>query len=367
MPLASSTLTSVTQWEDWQWQVDNRITNASELEKWVTLTVEEKRAIHFSQGKFLFSLTPYWASLMDPTDFMCPIRRQAIPLDEEFRTSLQEVQDWSSEGVRLSGGRFTHFYPDRAVLSLQDQCILYCRFCPQRKVLSKDRQSSLEWEEIIHYLKDHPQINEIILSGGEPLLLKEEELEEALSQLKSVPSIKTLRIESRALSFLPQRITPHLTKILREHQPLYFVNHVNHPREITTEFSNAAAQLGDSGIPLLANTVLLREINDKPPILAELFSQLIKLRIRPYRLIQMLPAQGTEHFRTTVSGGLRLIENLRGRLTGLALPEYVVDTGGGKVPLRYDSILSRNKKRLLLKNYEGKVFVYPEKVFTFSY
>ncbi len=373
MPLASATLSSLEQWEDWQWQVRNRITTVSELEKWVSLTVEEKRAIHFSQDKFLFSLTPYWASIMDPTDFLCPIRRQAIPLDEEFRTSIHEVQDLSNEGVKLAGGRLTHFYPDRAVLSIHDECSLYCRFCPQRKIKSKDKSLDFtinerkEWEEMTQYLLEHPQINEIILSGGEPLLLNDDSLQNTLSRLKEIPSIKNLRIESRIISTLPQRITSSLINILREYQPLYFMIHVNHPREITQEFSRACAGLVDSGIPLVSNTVLLREINDKPQILAELFSQLVKLRIRPYRLVQMLPAQGTEHFRTTVSAGLRLIENLRGRLTGLALPEYVVDTGGGKVPLRYDSILSRNKKRLLLKNYEGKVFVYPEKVFTFSY
>lgn len=372
---------TVQEWSNWQWHIRNQINSVAELEKWLTPTVEEKRAIYFSKEKFHFSFTPYWASLMDPSDFLCPIRRQAIPLDEEFRTSVYEPRDFTSDGVKIADGRLTHLYPDRAILSLHSQCVLYCRFCPQRKIYtqkSKIHFSSLfnsedqsilnekNWSEIREYLGDHPQIKEIILSGGEPLLLNDEILHKIFSNIKAIPSIKNLRVETRIISVLPQRITQNLVQLLKEFQPIYLILHVNHPREISPEFRDACSNLADSGIPLASQTVLLKDLNDKVSILSYLFSTLLNNRVRPYRLVQLLPFQGTEHFRTTISGGLKIIENLRGRITGLSLPEYVVDTAGGKISLRYESILSRNKKRVLLKNCEGKVFVYPEKIFSFS-
>lgn len=376
---------SPAQWNDWHWQVRNRMTTIAEIEKWMTLTVEEKRAIQFSHGRFHFSLTPYWVSLMDPNDFFCPIRRQAIPLDEEFKTSVYDHADFKTPQTKIASGRLTHFFPDRAVLSVHSQCIVYCRFCPQRKIAEDKRkviqQGSLppflqagefpvisdeQWGEIDQYLRSHPEIHEVIITGGEPLLLNDDVLRKIFTRLKSIASIKTLRLETRIISVLPQRITPELVQILKEFQPLYFMLHVNHPAEISVEFSQACAMLVDSGVPLASETVLLHEINDRPQILSDLFLTLFKMRVRPYRLIQCLPSQGADHFRTSVSLGLRLLESLRGRMAELALPEYVVDTPGGKIPLRYESILSRNRKRILLKNYEGKIFVYPEKIFSFS-
>lgn len=367
---------TATQWNDWHWQVRNQITTVSELEKWIALTVEEKRAIQFSQGRFQFSITPYWASLMDASDFFCPIRRQAIPVDEEFKTSVHDSRDFGFQPVKVAGGRLTHAYPCGAALSIHSQCVVYCRFCPQRKIFEQKRclgeaatsypfptMSEEDWKEAMRYLKIHSEIQELLLTGGEPLLLNDDLLREIFARLKTVPSIKTLRLQTRIVSHLPQRVTASLVKILKDFQPLYLVLHVNHPNEITPEFSQACSLLVDSGIPLASETVLLHEINDKPHILSELFLTLFKLRVRPYRLVQSLPSHGTDHFRTTVSLGLKLVESLRGHMAGLALPEYVVDTAGGKIPLRYESILSRNKKRVLLKNYEGKVFVYPEKIF----
>lgn len=362
---------SLQQWNDWHWQVRNQITTVEELEKWISLTVEEKRAIQFSQGRYRFSITPYWVSLMDSNDFLCPIRRQAIPLDEEFRTFAYESIDFNPQTVKIANGRLHHLYPDRALLSIHSQCIVYCRFCPQRKISEQNLSCGAstitheEWNQIRRYLGNHPEIQEVIITGGEPLLLNDDLLRETLCRLKEFSSIKTLRMETRIVSVLPQRITPSLVQILKEFQPLYLVLHVNHPYEITPEFSAACSHLVDSGIPLASQTVLLHDINDKPQILSKLFLTLFKTRVRPYRLIQCTPSQGTEHFRTTISLGMRLLDSLRGCMGSLALPEYVVDTVGGKIPLRYESILSQNKKRVLLKNFEGKVFVYPEKNFSF--
>lgn len=366
-------LVSQPQWEDWQWHVRNQITTASELEKWIPLSAEEKRAIQISQGRFDFSLTPYWASLMDPEDFFCPIRRQVIPLEEEFRTPGSEPSSRVYE-TTPSVGRLTHLNPGQVVLSLHSRCIVYCRFCPQKKIRRPGSDYSLpstvmtgeEWEKIEQYLISHPQIREVILSGGETLLLNDNLLYLILTRLKKISSVKSLRLETRLLSVLPQRVTDPLVEILKSFQPLYLVVHVNHPRELTPEFFQAASRLVNQGVPLASQTVLLKDINDKPQILSELFQSLFKMRIRPYRLIQMSPAPGADHFRTTVSSGLRLWEHLKSNLPGLALPEYVADTPGGKIPLRYESILARNKKRVLLKNHEGKIFVYQEKNFSFS-
>jgi lysine 2,3-aminomutase len=359
------------QWQDWNWHVRNRITTIAELEKWIPLSVEEKRAVQFSEGRSYFSITPYWASLMDPNDLSCPIRRQTIPIEEEFRVSSNEafvLQDPSQKNVN---GRLTHVYPDRAVLSVHSQCIVYCRFCPQKKIPDpKNSGSSFagipviseeEWQEVEHYLHDHTEIREIIITGGEPLLLTDTLLLTILTRLKSIPAIKSLRLETRMASVLPQRITPELIGILKRFQPLYLVLNTAHPKEMTKEFRKVCKQLIDSGIPVVSQTVLLRNINDKPQTLSKLFSDLYHLRVRPYRVIQCRLSEGTDHFRTSLSLGLKLMESLRGRMPGLALPEYVVDTMGGKIPLKYESILSRNKKQVLLKNHEGRVFVYPEK------
>lgn len=368
----STAAISIQQWNDWNWHVRNHITTISELEKWLPLSVEEKRAIQFSQGRFHFSITPYWASLMDANDPFCAIRRQAIPLDEEFRTSIHEPPVSGDPLQKPINRRLVHVYPDRALLSVHSQCIVYCRFCPQRKIQEQQNTfsnsiSSLsiiseeEWQEIEHYLQERSEIREIIITGGEPLLLADSLLLTLLTRLTAIPTIKSLRIETRMASTLPQRFTPELIHTFKNFQPLYLVLTINHPREITSEFSDVCTKLIESGIPIVSQTVLLRNINDKTYVLSKLFSDLYHLRVRPYRVIQCWSSQGTEHFRTSLSMGLRLMESLRGRMPGLALPEYVVDTLGGKIPLKYESILSRNKKQILLKNHEGKVFVYPEK------
>ena len=366
------------QWNDWHWHVLNRIITVSDLEKWINVSVEEKRAIQRSQGLLRFSLTPYWVTQMDSDDLFCPIRRQGIPLEEELHLA-HSVPENKAAHPQPRYGRLIHYYADRAVLTMNSNCIVYCRFCPQRKIDSKNDlkknveeahhnafMNEMEWKQIQYYLKDHPQIREIILSGGEPLLLNDDVLHRTFSHLVSIPSIKALRLETRMVSVLPQRITPELVAILREFQPIYLVLNVNHPKEITSEFKLACKRLADAGIPLASQTVLLRGINDKSQTLSDLFIELFNLRVRPYRLIQCLSAAGTEHFRTSLSQGLKLIESLRGKMPGLSMPEYVVDTLGGKIPLKYDSIVFRNKKRVLLKNFEGKIFVYPEKVFTVS-
>jgi len=367
------------QWNDWQWHVRNRITSAPELEKCISLSPEERTAIDFSQGVSRFSLTPYWVSLMDPQDTACPIRRQSIPLSEEFKASVHESYDPGNDGIKIADGCLTHIYPDRVMLSIHSQCIVYCRFCSNKKIPSDKNIipgnasipgiqefpaiSNRDWQEITDYLTQHPGIREVIVSGGEPLLLRDELLHKTFARLKSIPTIKTLRLETRIVSLLPQRITPEFVQILKQFQPLYIVMHINHPKEITRDFTAACARMTDSGIPLVSQTVLLKDINDNSQNLYNLFLTLFKLRIRPYRLVQCLPSGGADHFRTDISSGLKLINFLRGRMSGLSLPEYVVETVGGKIPLHHESILSRNKKRVLLKNYEGKIFVYPEKNF----
>ncbi|OGR83971.1 MAG: hypothetical protein A2901_02425 [Elusimicrobia bacterium RIFCSPLOWO2_01_FULL_54_10] len=368
---------SLPQWNDWQWQVLNQIRSVADLDRWISLSVEEKRAVQNSAGRFQFALTPYWVSLMDPDDFFCPIRRQSIPMDEELRVHPYEASDFKASGIRAANGRLHHSAADRAELFVHSQCAVYCRYCPQRKVtdaatgesgsrLNFATLTDPEWQEALLYLEKHPQIREVVITGGEPLLLNDEILRRIFSGLKAVPSIRTLRIETRVLSVLPQRITPELARILKAVQPVYLVAHVNHPREMTREFCEAARLLSEHDVPLAAETVLLKEINDKTAVLSELFFSLYEKKVRPYRLRHCIPSQGTDHFRTSIAAGLRLIESLRSSLPGLALPEYVAETLGGKIPLRTESVLSRSRKRVLLRNHEGKVFVYPEKVFQVS-
>ncbi len=350
------------QWRNWEWHLLNRVSSLPELEKCLYLTQDEKEAFKPAEARSRVSLTPYWISLMDANDANCPIRRQGVPSVEELKASSIKPQDYAPEGTHVAGGRLIHSHPDRALLKIHSQCAVYCRFCPQ-KVQDPTGQavfSESDWIDIIFYLENHPQIRELVLTGGDPLLFQDGFLKAVLLRLKSVSSIQTLRLETRALSFLPQRITPPLVQILKTFQTLYLVLHVNHPREISPEFKLATKVLSDAGIPLVSQTVLLRGVNDRTGILSELFFTLYRLRVRPYRLAHCSSNLGGEHFQTSVAAGMKLMDSLRSRMTDLALPEFVVETAGGKIPLRYDPILSRSRKQILVKNKQGKIYVYAE-------
>ena len=310
------------------------------------------------------AVTPYFASLMDPMNANCPIRRQAIPRIEECHVSKNDMVDPCGEDKDSPVPGLVHRYPDRVLLLVTDQCAVYCRYCTRRRLVGANERSITQgnFEEVLKYLKSHRKVRDVLLSGGDPLLLENERLEEMLSRLRAIPHIELLRIGTRVPVTLPQRITTGLVRMLKKYHPLMMSIHFTHPKEITDAVRRACGELADAGIPLGSQTVLLKGINDKPYIMKKLVQELLKIRVRPYYIYQCDLAMGTEHFRTSVATGIQIIEKLRGHTTGYAVPTYVVDApgGGGKIPVAPDYVVSRGEGEGGLKNYEGKVFEYPE-------
>jgi lysine 2,3-aminomutase len=352
------------EWNDWRWQLRHRITTYEQLKEILELTPEEIEGIKHSKGRLALAVTPYFASLMDPFNPNCPIRRQAIPRVEEIHLSKNEMVDPLGEDKHSPVPGLVHRYPDRVLLLVTDQCAVYCRYCTRRRLVGSHEQSITQgnFEEVLRYLKSHRKVRDVLLSGGDPLLLENERLEEILSRLRALPHIELLRIGTRVPVTLPQRITGGLVRMLKKYHPLMISIHFTHPKEITEAVRRACNELADGGIPLGSQTVLLKSINDKPYIMKKLVQELLKIRVRPYYIYQCDLAMGTEHFRTSVATGIQIIEKLRGHTTGYAVPTYVVDApgGGGKIPLQPDYVVSRGKGKIALRNYEGKIFEYSE-------
>jgi len=352
------------EWNDWRWQLRHRITTLDQLKEILELIPEEIEGIKHSKGRLALAVTPYFASLMDPTNPNCPIRRQAIPRVEELHLSKNDMVDPLGEDRNSPVPGLVHRYPDRVLLLVTDQCATYCRYCTRRRLVGSNERAITEgdFEEVLKYLKTHKKVRDVLLSGGDPLLLENERLEEILSRLRMIPHIELLRIGTRAPVTLPQRITMGLVRMLKKFHPLMISIHFTHPKEITDAVKRACGELADAGIPLGSQTVLLKGINDKPYIMKKLVQELLKIRVRPYYIYQCDLATGTEHFRTSVATGIQIIEKLRGHTTGYAIPTYVVDApgGGGKIPVEPVYLISRGKGKVVLRNYEGKVFEYPE-------
>jgi lysine 2,3-aminomutase len=352
------------EWNDWRWQLRHRITVLEKLKEIINLTPEEIEGIKNSKGRLALAVTPYFASLMDPNNPNCPIRRQAIPRIEEIHLSKNEMVDPLGEDKHSPVPGLVHRYPDRVLLLVTDQCAVYCRYCTRRRLVGSSERSITQgnFEEVIKYLKSHRKVRDVLISGGDPLLLENERLEEMLSRLRVIPHIEILRIGTRVPVTLPQRITGGLVKMLKKYHPLMISIHFTHPKEITDQVKRACSELADGGIPLGSQTVLLKGINDKPYIMKKLVHELLKIRVRPYYIYQCDLVMGTEHFRTSVATGIQIMEKLRGHTTGYAVPTYVVDApgGGGKIPLQPDYVISKGRGKLVLRNYEGKIFEYSE-------
>ena len=352
------------EWNDWRWQLRHRITTLEQLKEILELTPEEAEGIKHSKGRLALAVTPYFASLMDPVNPNCPIRRQAIPRVEELHLSKNDMVDPCGEDKDSPVPGLVHRYPDRVLLLVTDQCATYCRYCTRRRLVGSNEQSITQgsFEEVLKYLKSHKKVRDVLLSGGDPLLLENERLEEILSRLKAISHIELLRIGTKVPVTLPQRITVGLVKMLKKFHPLMISIHFTHPKEITDAVKKACDELADGGIPQGSQTVLLKGINDKPYVMKKLVQELLKIRVRPYYIYQCDLAMGTGHFRTSIATGIQIIEKLRGHTTGYAVPAYVVDApgGGGKIPLEPVYMISRGKGKVVLRNYEGKVFEYPE-------
>ena len=348
-------------WADWRWQLRHRLTRLEHLEAYLELTEQERLGLAMGAERFAVSVTPHFAALMNPFDPQCPIRRQVVPTSEEFVVSAGDMEDPCGEDHASAVEGLVHRYPDRVLLLALDTCAAYCRYCTRSRLVSQGNLDPLprRMEAILDYLRAHTEVRDVLLSGGDPLLMSEDRLDSLLSSIREIEHIEFVRIGSRVPGFLPQRITPELAAVLRRHR-VWLSLHFSHPSELTPEVETACDILADAGIPLGSQTVLLRGVNDDSATLKELFHGLLKNRVRPYYLYQADPVVGTAHLRTSITKGLEIMSELRGHTSGYAVPTYVVDApgGGGKIPIQPETVVGRDGDAWLLKNWAGEVFTY---------
>ncbi len=356
---------SDTDWNDWRWQLKNRITTLDQLQRLMpTLSPEEYAGTKLANTKLALAITPYFFNLIDPADEHCPIRRQMIPRLEETHTASWEMSDPCGEDSHSPVPGLVHRYPDRVLFLVTDRCASYCRYCTRSRLVSNATGYDFhpEFDKQIAYIAEHPEIRDVLLSGGDPLLLSDERLENLLSRLRAIPHIEFLRIGTRIPIFLPQRITPELCEMLKQFHPLFISIHANHPRELTIEVRAALGRLADAGIPLGNQSVLLKHVNDDVDVMKAHVQKLLMCRVKPYYLYQCDLIAGSAHLRASVRKGIEIMRALRGHTTGYAVPQFVIDApgGGGKVPINPEYVLSQNADRVVIRNFEGKVFEYPE-------
>ncbi len=352
------------KWADWHWQVQNRIDSVEGLKELIPLAKDEEDVIRKALKNLRMAITPYYASLMDGEDENCPIRKQAVPTSLELQHISHEMDDPLSEDLDSPVRGLTHRYPDRVLLLITDQCAMYCRHCTRRRLAGQtDRMRP--WEEIeaaLNYVRATPQVRDVLLSGGDALLMSDDRLEKIIAAFRAIPHVEIIRIGSRAPIVLPMRITDNLCKMLKKYHPIWINVQFNHPKEITDASREACHRLADSGIPLGNQSVLLKGINDCPKIMKELVHKLVQIRVRPYYMYQCDISRGIDHFRTPVSRGIEIVESLRGHTSGFAVPTFVVDApgGGGKIPVGPQYLLAHSPEQVILRNYEGVIAAYPE-------
>ena len=349
-------------WEDWRWQARNRVTTLDILEKMVKLTPEEKQGIEGCGKKLTMSIPPYFASLMNPDDPACPIRLQCVPQKYEMEVAPEEMADPCGEDSHSPVHGLVHRYPDRVLFLVNEMCVMYCRYCTRSRMVGDGKRtlSRGTYEAAFDYIRSHKEIRDVLISGGDPLMLSDRMLEYIIKSLKEIPHVDFVRIGTRIPVVLPQRITTELVSMLKKYSPLWMSIHFNHPKEITKRVKYACDLLADSGIPMGSQTVLLKGINDSPEVMKKLMHELLKIRVRPYYIYQCDPIHGSKHFRTPVKVGIEIMEKLRGHTTGYAVPTYVIDGpgGGGKIPIGPNYVVAREKDHYVLRNYAGNQFKY---------
>ncbi|MCK4377504.1 MAG: lysine 2,3-aminomutase [Actinomycetia bacterium] len=356
------------QWRDWKWQMQNRIKSVDQLMDIVELTHEEIEGINASLKKFRMAITPYYAMLMDPHNPECPVRKQAIPSPLELIPSPTDMIDPLAEDRDSPVPRITHRYPDRVLFLITDVCGSYCRHCTRRRYAGKTDKvaTDREMDVAMDYISNTPAVRDVLLSGGDPLTISDERLEEVLIKLRKIDHVEIIRIGSRLPCTLPYRITDELCNMLRKYNPIYLNTHFNHPKEFTDDSIYALSKLVDSGIPVGNQTVLLRGVNDNISIMKNLCLDLMQARVRPYYIYQCDLSEGIEHFRTKVDKGIEIMEALRGHISGLAIPTYVIDApgGGGKISISPQYLISEGDGKVVLRNYQGTISIYrePEKL-----
>ncbi len=352
------------QWNDWKWQVKNRIETLDQLKKYIKLTSEEEEGVKKSLATLRMAITPYYMSIINPDDPDCPIRKQAIPTAAETHQSPADLLDPLHEDEDSPVPGLTHRYPDRVLLLITDMCSMYCRHCTRRRFAGqKDDESPVDnIQKAIDYIARTPQVRDVLLSGGDALMVSDAKLESIIQRLRAIPHVEIIRIGSRTPVVCPQRITDNLVNMLKKYHPIWLNTHFNHPNEVTPEAIAACEKLANAGIPLGNQSVLLRGVNDCVNIMRRLVHLLVRMRVRPYYIYQCDLSMGLEHFRTPVSKGIEIIEGLRGHTSGYAVPTFVVDApgGGGKTPVMPNYVISQSPGRVVLRNFEGVITTYTE-------
>jgi lysine 2,3-aminomutase len=355
---------SDSDWDDWRWQSRHRIKTLDQFEKMLELSAEERDVLADGGTMLPTAVTPYYMSLLDPDNPLQALRKTVVPTTREFVRTAGEADDPLGEDGHSPVPGLVHRYPDRVLLLPLDFCSTYCRYCTRSRVVGHGEiQPNVQrLEAIFHYLEEATQVRDVLISGGDPLALSDDKLDWILGRLRAIPHLEFIRIGTKMPAVLPQRITPELCTMLRKYHPIWMSVHFLHPDECTVESKRACERLVDAGIPLGSQTVLLKGVNDEVQIMQQLVHKMLLMRVRPYYLYQCDPISGSSHFRTPVSKGLEIIQGLRGFTTGYAVPTYVIDApgGGGKIPIQPDSVIGRDGDDLLLRNFEGKTFRYPD-------
>jgi lysine 2,3-aminomutase len=350
-------------WKDWRWQLRNRLTSLEDLEKYMVLTPDEREGCLFANRKLALAITPYFFNLIDRDNPECPIRRQVIPRKDEMLTAPEELLDPVGEEGAMGVDGLVHRYPDRCLFLVTNVCASYCRYCTRSRLVSNALGYDFHpnYENAIRYIEEHTEIRDVLLSGGDPLLLSDKKLDTLLGRLRQIPHVEFIRIGSRIPIFLPQRITPELLDVLRKHGPIWMSIHANHPDECTEELYEAAEKLSFAGVPLGNQSVLLRDVNDNLEVMQSLVHRLLMMRVRPYYLYQCDLITGSRHLRADVAKGIEIIQGLRGHSTGYAIPQFVIDApgGGGKIPINPEYIQRITDEEIVMRNYEGKEYRYP--------
>ena len=355
---------SDSDWNDWRWQEKNRIETVDQLKQYLPLMPEEEEGVKRCVESLRMAITPYYLSLIDPNDKNDPIRKQAIPTGSELVKSYMDLEDPLAEDADSPVPGLTHRYPDRVLLLVTDQCAMYCRHCTRRRFAGQTDHELpvVQVDNAIDYIRLTPVIRDVLLSGGDAMLLPDEQLEYIIKKLREIPHVELIRIGSRTPVVMPQRITQELCDMFKKYHPVWFNTHFNHVKEITEDAKVALARLADAGLPLGNQTVLLRGVNDSVGVIKKLMHELVKNRVRPYYLYVCDLSMGLEHFRTPVSKGIEIIEGLRGHTSGCAVPTFAVDApgGGGKTPVMPNYIISQSHNKIVLRNFEGVISTYTE-------
>ena len=352
------------KWNNFRWQLQNRVTNLTQLENHLNLSNKERNGVILSGNKLSLSITPHFFNLIEANNPDCPIRKQVIPTVDEISVNSEEMSDPCGEDSHMPVPGLVHRYPDRVLFLLTDRCASYCRYCTRSRVVSGAGENNLKtnFEDAFQYLENNKSIRDVLFSGGDPLLYADNKLEKIIKRIRNIKHIEFIRIGTRIPIFLPQRITPNLCNMLKKYHPLWMSVHTNHPKELTSEVKQALEMLADSGIPLGNQSVLLKGVNDDISTMKSLVHKLLQCRVRPYYLYQCDLIEGSSHLRTSASKGIEIIEGLRGHTSGYAVPQFVIDApgGGGKIPINPEYVVEKNSKQLKIRNYEGKSFIYPE-------